>query len=160
MTADTNYVTGYQNRLIERENITRDSIVKSITSLSDSITKSSDKVFLYLSLHGTKDKDNKYHFIMSDTEYDTLSCRYVNSFPAETLHAYLSSLNLKNFCVFIETDNPRNLMQNIYDMDNCCCFMTKRKKQSHDSIIKDWKDFNRSKVKNPSHIHYYIVETK
>lgn len=161
MTADSNYVAGYQNRLVERGNVTRDSILKSIASMSDSITKSSDKVFLYLSLHGIKDKDNKYHFITSDTKYDSLTCRYINSMSADTLHAYLFSFNLKCFCVFIETDNPRDLMQNIYGMDNCCCFLTQRDKKSHkQSIIKDWKDFNSQKIKNPSHIHYYIVETK
>ena len=121
--ADTNLCLGYNKVLLEKSDLSKDSILKSLKSLSDSIDGRS--ITLYFSCNGLKDMDGNYHFITSDTKYDTLTCKYVNTLPADTLNTYIELLRAKRVDVrlFVDTDHPHDFIHNISNMENSCAYI-------------------------------------
>ena len=125
---DTNDISGYNEILIEKNETTKGSIYNSLKVLTDS-ARSEDNVFLYISSSGITDKDGRYHFMTSDTKYDSLKCNYLNTLPLDTLNKYVSILDSKDVevFVFIDTNSPKDLLHNIYDKDKYIAYLMYKK---------------------------------
>lgn len=110
---DTNSVLGYNKVLFDNNERTRESLLSSIKSMS--VNFRGGVVLLYISANGIKDKYGKYHFIASDTKYDSLSCEYKNTIPVDTINTCLDKLNVmgSSVFVFINTNHPIDLIQDI-----------------------------------------------
>lgn len=125
----TDYLSGY-NRILMRESETsKDSILASFKTLSDSISdiKFHHVIMLYLFCNGNRDKEGKYHLMVSDSEFDSLTCNYKNTIPFDTIHSYIKELKSKGADVYtyIETNHPDDLARNIIYMDNSIYYLWK-----------------------------------
>ena len=118
----TTCISGYNRILFKKDELTKDSIFASFKALSDSISdrKYDHIIILYLICHGNKDKEGKYHFMVSDSEYDSLTCKYKNSIPADTISTCIEELKSKgaDVYIFIDTNHPDDLAWNINQMAN------------------------------------------
>lgn len=157
--ADTDLVLGYNKVLLYENELSKESILKSIKSLSDSIKRG--KLILYVSCNGIKDKDGKYYFIPTVFKDDTLNCNLINFLPADTLDTYFSSLEsrLKNKIVYIDTNHPIDFLYNVRDMENSCAYVwpiSGDDMNNIDSLIKSLLDES-FRVKDPGcDVRYYI----
>lgn len=118
-----NDVIGYNKVLANKNNLSKDSILSSLKSISDSIGKDGyiHIIVVYISSFGFKDKEGKYHFMTSNSEYDSLTCNYTNTIPVDTINSYVEKLKSEgaDVYVFINSNHTNDLVQNIYYLDNC-----------------------------------------
>lgn len=117
-------LSGY-NRILMRENeMSKDSVLASFKTLSDSISDSKYQhvILLYLFCNGNKDKEGKYHFMVSDSEFDSLTCSYKNTIPVDTIDTCIKELKSKgaDIYIYINTNHPDDLARNIIHMDKSC----------------------------------------
>ena len=123
----TTCITGYNRILTEKDELTKDSILASFKTLSDSISdrKYLHIIILYIICHGNKDKEGKYHFMVSDSEYDSLTCKYKNSIPADTISTCIKELRSKgaDVYIYIDTNHPDDLARNISHLVNSYYFL-------------------------------------
>lgn len=160
---DTNYAIRYSKTLIGNENLTNDSIINNLKFLSCAKREKWNNIFLYLSLSGNKDSDGKFHFVTSNTEYDTSNCKFSNSLPADTLNNYLDILESKGIevYVFIDTTEPEALTQSIFNMENRCAYLIKLSHPTYaEDIIQEWKTISKSEINDNCLIHYCIIKKK
>ena len=134
--ADTNLVLGYNKVLLYENELSKESILKSITSLSDSIKRGD--LIIYISCNGIKDKEGKYYFIPTGSKDDTINCNYMNTLPTDTLDTYFTSLNsrLKKFIVYIDTDKPMDFLCNVRDIEKSCAYVWPTFGNGIESLIK------------------------
>jgi len=125
----TDCLSGYNRILIEENEMSKDSILASFKTISDSISDSKyhHVILLYLFCNGNKDKEGKYHFMVSDSEYDSLACNYKNTIPFDTIHSYIKELKSKgaDIYTYIETNHPDDLARHITHMDKTTYFLWK-----------------------------------
>lgn len=117
----TDCLSGY-NRILMRDNETsKDSILASFKTLSDSISDSKYQhvILLYLFCNGNKDKEGKYHFMVSDSKFDSLTCNYINTIPFDTIDTCIKELKSKgaDVYIYIDTNHSDDLARNIIHMD-------------------------------------------
>ena len=123
----TTCISGYNRILFKKDNLTKDSIFASFKTLSDSISdrKYHHIIILYIICHGNKDKEGKYHFMLSDSESDSLTYKYKNSIPADTISTFIEELRSKgaDVYIYIDTNHPDDLARNISHMANSYYFL-------------------------------------
>lgn len=92
-------------QLINAEETTRSNILASINALVDSVKPNNNEmVLLYISSHGIKDSKSKFHIIVSDTHFDSLSSAPLNSITADTLISCVNRLEKKGAKVLCFVD--------------------------------------------------------
>jgi len=117
--ANTDYVLGYSEILCKPQGVSNKSIINALKNVPDSV-EYGDIIF-YLSLNGLKDKNENFHLMTAGAEYDSLTCKYLNTLPFDTLCTYLEDVNNHGMeiCIVINTDHPDNLIQYIRSSENC-----------------------------------------
>lgn len=131
--ADTNYVFGH--RIVLVEEVSKETVHTAITTFADSAE--SDYIVFYLSCNGIKDIDGKYHYILSNLKNESTNGIYTNTLSVDTLNTYIEHLESegKAVYVFIDTNHPDDLAQNIYYLDNSCAYLWSQKEgDNHDGI--------------------------
>lgn len=110
---------------VDSANTTQKGILNLIKNLADSVKPyQNDMVFLYLSSHGVKDKDGKFHFITTDTRYDSINHNIEKSISADTLNHYVNRLASKGakVLVFVDACYSGTLIMDIRRMDGSCVY--------------------------------------
>ena len=160
---DTNDLTGYNEILIEKNETTKDFIYNRLKTLTDSHDYG-EKVFICFSCPGITDKEGSYHFITSDTQYDSLKCNYVNTLPLDTLNKYVSILDSKDVevYVFIDTNSPKDILHSIYNKDKFIAYSLYKKdfdeKIAGESLLGLRFRGYFMHGNTPYHVRYYIIE--
>lgn len=140
---DTNYIEGYHKVLFDDKGTSRDSIFYCLNALADS-AKRDDKVLIYIAGPGIPNKDGQYQFLTSDSKYDSLSYNYTNTITADTINTFVNKLAKWHVraCVFIDTNDPKALINNIGNMDSSCVYYINPKRQYGSEyskeIVKEW----------------------
>lgn len=125
MIPTNNLQLGCHLQLLDKIETTRESVLNKIISLTDSITPhNGDMVMLYLSSHGVKDKEGTFHFVTSNTQYDSIANTINNSIIADTLNTYINKIAAKGakVLVFVDACYSGTLVSNIRKMDGSCVY--------------------------------------
>ena len=160
---DTNNLTGYNKILIEKNETTKDFIYNCLKTLTDS-SDYCREVFICFSCPGITDNDGRYHFITSDTKYDSLKCNYVNTLPLDTLNKYISILESKyvDVYVFIDTNSPKDIIRNIYNKDKYIAYSLYKKDFDEKIVNESWLGLRFKGYlmhgDRPYCVRYYIME--
>ena len=132
MLPNNGYNLRWKKLLYDKTNTTADSIRSSIQMLVDSIQDhngGTDMVLLYLSGHGEKDASGQFHFIASDTRYDSLSGQCVNSITAIELNNYVNQLARKGtkVLIFVDACHSGAMRSSLHVDGSVVCYMSTEK---------------------------------
>lgn len=101
------YYLGYHNNLYGSNQTTSHEIKKCFQALTDSVNylnNGTDLVFLFLSGHGEKDKSGQFHFITTDSQYDSINTDYQNSISSRELIEMINNISQKGAIVLVFID--------------------------------------------------------
>lgn len=107
MIPNNGFQSGYHQILYDENETTADAIRQSVHTLIDCVhnyNSGSDLVMLYLSGHGEKDKANQFHFITTDTRFDTINASFSNSITASEINSWIHQLTQKGSRVLVFID--------------------------------------------------------
>ena len=84
---------------------TRNYILERLNVMADSIkSNNNDLIIIYLSSHGDKDQDHKFHFIVSDSNYDSIHVKVENTIDADALYSCVNKMAAKKAKILLFVD--------------------------------------------------------
>lgn len=105
MVPSNNYNIGYHQTICDDSQTRLAHLNRELTTLLDSLTpNNNDMVLLYFSSHGVKDQDNQFHFITSDSHYDSIGHQLQNTMTAARLNQYVNQMTIKGAKVLVFVD--------------------------------------------------------
>lgn len=111
--------------IVDPSQTTKSVILDKMRILTDDIKPyNNEMVLLYLSSHGVKDKEDNFHFITSDTRYDSIYAKVEGSVDAETITKCVSNLTSKGAKVllFVDACYAGALIKDIGKVDGSCVY--------------------------------------
>ena len=120
MVPSNNYNIGYHQTICDDNETRLDGINQALTALLDSLKpNNNDMVMLYFSSHGVKDQGNQFHFITSDSRYDSVAHQMRNTMTAAHLNQYVNKMAAKGakVLVFVDACYSGTIIMDIRQMD-------------------------------------------
>lgn len=125
MIPENRYMCANNKVLLGVDGTTLSSIANSLNEQSDSIMdKETNLVLIYISSHGVKDKDGVFHFVTSDTQYDTKTSTVTNSLSSDSLIMFINKMTAKGaeVLVFVDACYSGSIIENSKKINGSCVF--------------------------------------